>query len=55
MFSAVVKRDGIEVVKTKFYDTKLDAVKDALDIFRACGILKYTDPLVIELYFKDDR
>lgn len=55
MFSAIVKRDGVEVVKTKFHDTKQQAVTDALDIFSACGIFSYTDPLVIELYYKDDR
>ena len=55
MFTATVIRDNTVICKSQLKETKLQAVTEALDIFQRCGILQYTDPLVIHLHYTDDR
>ena len=56
MFTAKLKMDGVLRAVSSSCEQKLQAVTDVLDRFTKTNLpLEYTDPLVIELYYHNDR
>jgi hypothetical protein len=56
MFTAKVKMDGVIICQSKEHETKKGAACEALDILSLTNLpMMYVDPLVVEIFFRDDR